>query len=85
MPASPFSEVEKCSIVLGSPDRRHVQDVPLYGHVELREVDTLRHQVRALHLIEMPQVHLKRTGTCINVRFIFEIRLEQSKPSEKIL
>ena len=37
-----------------SPDCRHVQDVPLHGHVELGQIHSPLHQIRVLDLVKMP-------------------------------
>lgn len=40
------------------PDCRHLENVPLDGHVELGEVDADGDHVAAGLLVHMPQVHL---------------------------
>ncbi len=47
------------SVVLHVADRRHLQDVPLDGHVELGEVDADLHLGTADLLVDVAEVNLK--------------------------
>ena len=42
------------------PDCRHGKDVPLHGHVELREVDAQLDDVGALDLAELTEIDLEK-------------------------
>lgn len=46
-------------LYLYSPDGRNLQDIPLHGCVELRQVHANVHYVGVFDLVHMSQIHLK--------------------------